>query len=321
MTRLGVIFLLFAWSTCLANDRVVPSCVKLISEKSLDDLARELHGGNPLHPSRKSLLGQYLKLSGAASAIKRFKKDKYGHRGPEKLVVAVGPNTFKLFSEMFGENFPNLLEHLHTPEQGSFKARWMTQVFSSATPHGTWRFPEEDSIGPMILLSDSEVARLHDYFRLNSGATRQTMFRCPDQIPGYHYPKDAYSGNCTTWFGHIPLGDKTHRTVTVAGSVDTHGDRLGKEARTDTLTDYVAPQFDEATVQLMKKVWSPDLHERLWDLLGIKFRLANHTNPGWVALSLTGLVGSDRVPFVAYYTSDPSHIPAPFNAHIELVGG
>ncbi|MBI4403323.1 MAG: hypothetical protein HY537_04140 [Deltaproteobacteria bacterium] len=323
---LQICFSLLIFCSVLGANTAVPQCADKIAQKSLKSLeavAQKLHGGDPLHPTEKSLLGRYQKKTGAAFTIRTFPANPMtGERGPRKLVVAVSPQTFQLFFKMFGKEFPNLLEHLHSPRQGTLRVRWMTQVFSYAKPSGEWRFPTEGSIGPMILLSDSEALRLHDYFVLNQKSANANPYyaRYPNNIPGYNYPKDAYSENCTTWFGHIPLGDETDEEVVCPGSLCGYGDNQGRAPRRGTLTDYPVPQnFPDG--ELLKKVWSVPLHKRLWDLLEIPFERANHTNPGWVALSLTGLAKTVRVPFIAYYTSDHTHIRRNFSPQIQLQGG
>lgn len=321
MGRLSIFVLLLSFVLPIfANE--VPSCRHLLSQKTLAQRSIELHGGNPLCPTANSRLGQYLHQSGATTLIHRFAAGRDAELGPKKLVVAVSSTTFPLFKQMFGETFP-ILEHLHTPDQGTLIIRWKTQIFTYAQSRGDWRFPSLGTLGPMILLSSSEVGRLEDYVQLNRQGP--SMFREPDQIPGYGYPRDAYFRSCTAWFGHIPLGDKTYNEVISNGSIDQYGDKAGPAPRRGRLRDYplsgLPPELpvDRA---LVKKVWNPNLPIRLFDLLEVPgaFQNGNHTNPGWVVLTLTGLVGNERVPFVAYYTADHTQIPLPFDPKITLVG-
>ena len=80
------------------------------------------------------------------------------------------------------------------------------------------------------------------------------------------------------------------------------------------------PELAPADRAQLKKVWSARLHEPLFELLGVPLALANHTNPGWVALSLTGLVDEKRVPFVILYTVNHKQVPEPFDTMIRAVG-
>lgn len=198
----------------------------------------------------------------------------------------------------------------------------MSQTFSYARPGGRWRMPTEGSIGPLIVLSDSEAFRLQDYFRLNRSGWVHA--RQPWTIPEYGFPNDAYGGNCTAWFGHIPFGDETQTEIDAPGSIDAWGDRQGRGMRRGTLREYPLPMLpvgQEQDGDLLRRVWGAQLHTRLWDLIGVPFKEASHTNPGWVALTLTGRAPNDRVPVVFYYAKDHTKIAARFKTEIELVGG
>jgi hypothetical protein len=296
----------------------IPRCGVWVSGRPFEVVAKDLHGGEQNFPTAQSTLGNYLRKSGAETRLIRFDNGE-GGQGFKKLVVLVSPATFPLFSQLFGKKNPNLLEHLHTPNQGTLMMRWMTETFSYASPHGEWRFPTVGSLGPMILLSDTEAARLEKYWKLNKDG--QTMCRHPNEIPGYNYPPDAYINNCTAWIGHLPIGDETLSRASAAGSVDNYGDGGGRRQRSRTLRSYVPP--DELTAreaQLMAEVWGAPVHERLWDLLRIPFGKANHTNPGWVATSLTAVAKHERVPFVALYVDDATKFPEPFDPQIHRVG-
>jgi hypothetical protein len=308
-----VIFGLFIGT--LTAKGTVPSCAQWVSARTFDEVARELHGGNNKQISPESRLGRYLAQSGAAIKYHRF-ADGTGGFGPEKPIVAVSPDTFPLFSRLFGSEYANGFEHLHTPGQGTLLTRWMTHTFSYATLGGEWRFPQVGSIGPIILLSDNEANRIEKYWALNE--TGSHICRAPNMIPGYGYPADAYIGNCTAWVGHIPLGDETYETVTSAGSIDQWGDGAGSSPRVGTLTDYPAIAGIDET--LLREVWGNPLRKRLWDILEIPFELANHTNPGWVAISLTALAKDERVPFVVAYVENATQIPEPFESSISAVG-
>ncbi|MBI4403050.1 MAG: hypothetical protein HY537_02745 [Deltaproteobacteria bacterium] len=298
----------------------IPTCGHVISVnalRSFNQVAEQLHGGNQREPRAGSLIRQYLSETGAVTFRHRFSNG-IGGTGPEKLVVLVSPESFPTFRRLFAENNPNLFEHLHNPGQGTLMVRWMNLAITYAYNHSEYRFPTVGSIGPMILLSDSETLRLRDYFELNK--TGQARFRYPDQITGFNFPKDGYSGNCTTWIGFIPLADQTSSRVVVAGSVDDYGDRQGQAPREGVLSDYSA-EGSGVDAALLNKVWNPNLHGMLWpDVLGIPMSEAIHTNPGWVAISLTARARDERVPFVALYTNNHTVIPDPFNPAVHPVG-
>lgn len=322
MRFIGLVVLFFSFVS-LANPETIPNCAHYVSkDRTQAQVLHELYGGSLEDPAPRSRLSRYLKKTHAAYGMKRFAKNRDGDRGPAKLVVAVSPKTFPVFKELFGSTYANGLEHLHTPGQGTLLVRWMTQTFQYARPSGEWRFPEVGSLGPMIILSDSEAERLRDYWVLNRYG--QKHHRQPWLIQGYGYPTDAYGGNCTAWFGHIPLGDQTESKITAPGSIDRWGDGGGRAPRHGVLQKYGDPfpvLGNGIDVALLKKVWSAPLSARLFTLLKVPFELANHTNPGWVALTLTALTRRDRVPFVIYYTDDHTRLPAHLESQINLVGG
>ena len=301
---------------------VVPTCGRYLSGRSLAEVAVDVHGGKILKPTVKSRLGRYQAKTGAKIFLHRFPRTKGGALGSQKVVILVSESSFPDFAKLFGATFPNGFEHLHTPNQGTLMMRWMDRTVSNGRISGgdrLWRFPTHGSIGPLILLSDDEVKRLQCYFRLTE---RRSDLVNPTRIEGYNYPEDAYIQNCTAWLGHIPLGNNTVTKITVPGNQDgpkeTH-----QRPRTGQLSQYnpkaVMPDRDSDRA-LLQQVWSQELHEPLFELLGVPLALANHTNPGWVALTLTGIVGNDRVPFVIFYTNDHTQIPQNFNPQITPVG-
>lgn len=311
MKFIALVFLWFVSWSALAN---MPDCASHVSGRSLGQILHEFHGGNPHHPTPESLLGRYLAQSGAQSYVQRFSNGSGGF-GPEKLVVAVSPHSFELYANLVGRTYPNAFEHLHTPQQGTLMMRWMSQTFSYGRLNGIWRYPRAGSIGPTILLSDAEALRLSDYFKLvqvNNSLAYPTMIR------DFNYPRDAYMGNCTTWVGHIPLGDEIKNQIVCPGSIDRWGDQQGSEARHGALTAY--PDLPNVDMNLMRRVWNPNLNLRLWELLGIGMEGANHTNPGWVAISLTALANPERVPFVVAYVENHTSVQWPIHPQISPVG-
>lgn len=312
-------------------------CRRFLADADLETRLLRLHGGDPLAPTPNSRLGRYLSESKAITFLYSFPVDPFGgRREKKKLVVLVSPQSFETFKKYFGHTYPNILEHLHTPNQGTLILRWGDWTTGRSDNTGQlnfreeWRFPSPGSLGIMIHFSDSEAQRIANYFEMtnlgddtnNDNDADNVELSNPSTIRGFHYPRDFYLGNCTAWCGHIPVGDQRVRRVTSPGNRDGAPSQWGR-ARTSTLHAYPNSSlegYSDRERRIIRRVWAPSLHQPLFELLGIPLRLANHTNPGWVALTLTGLVGNDRVPFVVLYTHNHRTVPELFDPQINPVG-
>ncbi|MBI4404647.1 MAG: hypothetical protein HY537_10820 [Deltaproteobacteria bacterium] len=305
----------------------IPSCAEIVamqSARSLEQVAVELHGGDPLHPTPQSRLGRYLAQTGAASRIHGFQIG--SEFSQERLVIGVSPASFESYNELLVRGFPNLIEQVNPPNflantgwcsptyPWHYWFRWLNQVYDYVGEPGfrssEWRIPL-NNIGPQMLLSDAEVSAWSEYLELTGDP--KTNLRFPNLIPGFNYPTDAYAneGNCTAFFFHAPIGETRTNQVTSCGHLDEHGSGGGPEPRVGTLADYEVPAQYTDIAPLMKRVWNPLLRRRLMDVLGMPPEQGAHTSGASVGEFLVAHASPQRMPFVVYYTPDHTRLEFP----------
>jgi hypothetical protein len=283
------------------------SILQALGQMDLSEVQRLVYGTNPLRPSEDSLLGQYINATGATTVVRTFPKGPRRMDGPKRLVVSLSRSSFKRYNKLFG--FLNFLIHVHTPNQETLSLSHEGLFGSYGRNKSDFRAPRLGTLLPHILLSTSEGQRARIFFDL---ALSAGMAREPWRLENY-CARSGYS-SCTHWFGNIPVGDKRVDKYTFPGRVDEHADAsVGKGPQTRKLKPFKNPN------PLTSLVWKVPGHEQLADVLGLqKSNIEGEfANPGWVAYTLLGAAGVDRVPFVFYSTRDHRQ-PIPRNFDLQI---
>jgi hypothetical protein len=281
----------------------LPELKRALGDMTIDEVRIFVHGGNPLQPTPESLLGRYLQETGAQSVVRAFPKGPAqgegatNEKGPQRLVVAVGPESIATYQKYFGN--PHLLAHLHTPSQGTLSLAHNGKVGYYANLNEEMRFPRAGTLIPQILLSTTEAQRVTQFFKL--GAKPGNYALTPWRLDGY-CARGAYE-SCTHWFGNIPIGDQRVAEYQFPGAVDGHADnRLPSDPA--PRVQALGPYLNDS--RLMNRVWKVPGNMQLADVIGLhdanlRGELAN---PGWVLISLTGSTPVDRVPVVFFAVGD-----------------
>ncbi len=292
---------------------------RALGEMTIEEVRLLVHGGNPLQPTPESLLGQYIRETGAATITRRFPMGPESgpgattDLGPEKLVIAVSNATLPVYHRLFASE--NFLFHLHTPNQETLHLAFQGMYGSYGKMVEPLTGLSEGSLLPMILLKTSEGQRAAQFFELAASIDAHVA-KMPWKIPGYLTNRGGYE-SCTHWVGNIPIGDKVVRQYKFPGKFDNEGVSdlpIDPHPRVADLQD-----FDHHN-PLVKRVWKNPGQEQLSSVLGIgRYNgYAMLANPGWVAHVFTGVTSVDRVPAVFFAVADhTAAIPAGFPLKIK----
>ena len=291
---------------------------------TLDQVQKDLHGGDLTRPSPDSLIGKYLAETGASTVVRKFANAPVGNEIPkyalseDRLVVAVSENTFPVFKKYFSSM--NMMYQVYEPNdmkltvgfEGKRGTEGMNRDDMTFTVSGTLMIP--------ILLDSQEGARARNFFKLADKNSRYAanpwFLRSANNEP--YSAMSAFMG-CTHWFGGMPIGNNT-----VDAFNFPHGDEdpTGDKPNTKKLVDYVVPEaFSPEMKQLIRDVWTVPGHQQLGEILApSSFRRGEFANPGWVAYTLTGTVKTDRIPVIFLLVDDEkAPLPADFKVQISAI--
>ncbi len=301
---------------------------------TLQEFRMKLHGPDYLHPSRDSLIGQYLAETKAETVIRSFyRAPEYSafpphELGPKRLVVAVSPATFETFKKYFTSKhfFYVLNEHgNHASFEGRmsnpgdiFHAEVMTHELTFLTgPRGT-------RIATPMILSSSEGDRVHKFFTLSS--LDKDLARYPWKIVAkggvagigekFYSGKGAWATGCSTWLGNIPMGDELVDEYTFPSGDD------GQEPVRQKLRPCKTDGFSDEVRKAVLDVWKVPGHKQLGEVLdpGAN-RRGEFENAGWTGLTFYGSAPAERVPVIFVFVQDASvGIDPNFEFSIEKFG-
>ena len=279
------------------------SILRALGDMNLREVQQLLHGGNLAAPTEDSLLGQYLKETGAKTLLRTFGMrppvtSAGGLQGPQRLIVPISPASFAAYEKYFyNHNFMSVWAHAQVMQAG--------QIFSYSHAFVPFRLPGTPNTAlPQIILSSSEAQRLEQYSQLfkaphNGGnfLNRANAAMYPWALPGY-CATGGYSGNCTQWIGNIPIGDKL---------VSEYRFPPNFEMRLEDKSPIRAPLAAyEHKNELMKRVWKAPGNEQLADVIGQHDAGVNaeFANPGWLVSTLIGPTTNERVPLLFIVVED-----------------
>ena len=316
---------------------------RALGEKTRDEVQLLLHGGNINKPSPDSLLGQYLKESGA-TPIRRGFPSGSGERSPKgkpKTVVSA-KITEKLFQKYFSH--PEFLFHVHQPSQGTLlflhDGRTGTYAKYTASKLRTSQI-REGTLLPMIILSSKEAERARLYFSL--GILRpngQTIAQYPWSLKDY-CATGGYT-SCTHWFGEMPLGEDLVKEYRFPGNADRYaGNAPSSSPQQKELSPYSFNRPDPKSINLndfgkrsplgaisddkalvsemlVRSVWKAPGNMQMWQMLNVRDSLdeGELANPGWVLRVLTGKTKADRVPLVFRFGDSHKKLNSNFSTEV-----
>ncbi|MCB0351775.1 MAG: hypothetical protein KDD38_11365, partial [Bdellovibrionales bacterium] len=283
--------------------------LKVLGDNSLQEMQEYMYGADPLNPSAESLLGQYIKETGAATLVRTFPQTgKARRQGTPKLVVAISSETAKKYHKYFDK--PEFLLHYHYPEQGTlqFGQAGVIGSYGSLSRNDFVRFTELGTIVPHIVLKTTEAGRARNFFRL--GARNIEIALTPWLLTGY-CAMGGYS-SCTHWVGNIPIGDEKVESYTFPGKIDRFAhNEVSKKPQTQILQPY----NDYVDDKNLTSVWTVPGHMQLWEVLGLRGPQIGGllASPGFVAHVLSARTSVERVPVVFLVVKDhKAPIPANF---------
>jgi hypothetical protein len=264
------------------------SLKRALGHMTAEESAILLHGGNPLKPSKDSLIGQYLERTGAKASVQSFGRrpkragqngggapiDPNSAHGPERLIVPVSNQSLAAFKELLAR--PEFMLHAHGANQGTLQVAFDGQVGSYARvdrpaseprPAG---FPaannevriSDGAIWPTIVLSTSEAGRARMYFDLATTARQAgnpqdpNRWQIEQQWPNVSKEPWKLEGfcatggyaSCTHWWGEAGIGDKRVKEWVFPGKVDDYASN----------SKYANPERDaEPRIQKLKKFQMP----------------------------------------------------------------
>lgn len=301
---LNEVLLSYHYTTDIINTRIqmLKSADKknwhaILGDLSLQETQVLFYGGDVQHPTEGSLLGQYLKQTGAKTKMVGFaKKYREADLGPEKLVVAVSPQTFEKFKEIILSNhhFMTVVGHANVIHGGNFYnyngQKSEIRALGQGTPF------------PLLILKTTESQRMTRYMDLTTDPRYSSWIgQNPLKKPWYlenYCAKGGYEC-CTHWLGNIPLGDQLVKEYSFPPS--EYG-QAPKGPQIKPLQDYITTEQNS----VLKTVWKNPGHMQLSEMMGQKE--ANVTgemaSPGYVLHTMIGPTSAERIPLVFWMTND-----------------
>ncbi|MFZ4715840.1 MAG: hypothetical protein ACOYL6_19110 [Bacteriovoracaceae bacterium] len=308
---------------------------RALGEKTVEEVSEMFHGGNPLHPSANSILGQFIARHEASTVLRAFPHgtpDIYTTFGPEKLVVAVDRTMLADFHKMMADQ--HIFSHYHKPDQSTLKVMHEDHNFSwsgkndysniTDIANNNYDF-QIQTIFPTVLLNSTEAQRMTQYLKAVSNYKLTQLALEPWGNNGY-CAKGGYD-SCTHWIGNIPIGDEVVDSYTLPGKLDRYASNsihtdpaLDKAPRTQNLIPFEAPaNLPQAEKELLNRVWKVPGNKQLAYVLGLgkAQEYGQLANPGWVAHVLTSRVKLNRGPVVFVFVDDAKQpLAADFNLQI-----
>ena len=262
---------------------------RVLGVRTLSEVRERIIGESIEKVSPDSLIGQYLKETGARSQIIRVPLVKGGAElGPPKLLVAVGPESFASLQKLLStEHYLSVMGHANLLHRNQF---WSY----GGGPSSALALPKAGTPLPLLLLSTTESERLHRYLvETTKEQTWYSALKQPWQLPGY-CAKGGYSC-CTHWIGNIPIGDKMVNEYKFPAY-----DRPANEANIKPLEAYVGGS------ETLRKIWKVPGHEQLASAIGLEENnlVGEFASPGWVIQTLMGSGSTERVPVILVSTLD-----------------
>jgi len=277
---------------------------KLLGELSLEEVNRMVHGGDPLRPSAESLLGKYIRQTGAARQEVEFPiyhDDGSSSPGPKRLVVAVSQESLPVFKRLFvREEFLTVTGHAYLSHHGRVNACNLVD--------GEFRMPSSEFTPmPWVQLGSTEGQRLTQCMRFFKKYSDPGVWGAWNsknlQYTSWSLEGDCATGGymgCTRWIGDLPIGDTRVMEYAFPGPVDASAVRyygaaaIAPRPRVQRLAPY------EHADPLVHQVWKVPGNMQFAEAIGLKEEnlKANFTNPGWLIATLLGPAPIERVPVV-----------------------
>ena len=263
---------------------------RLLGDRSLSEVYEMFVGAKAGEIDANSLIGKYIEISGAKSRKIRYPlSPKSAEKGDEKIVVAVGPNSFQYLKEVFGRAlFMSVIGHANLV--------YGKHLFSYGGEKLEFRFPSEGTPFPFVLLKTSESERLERYLLAATTTHKAQSWNGTLKIPWLNKGYCAEGGYicCTHWIGNLPLGDLRVPEYSFPGS-----DAKPHERR-QLLKQY------ESNDLIIKKIWKVPGNQQFANLLGLESSnvRGEFASPGWVIQSLMGAAPNNRVPVIFWFVND-----------------
>lgn len=290
---------------------------KLLGDRSLEE-ARRMYIGEKLGEiAPNSLIGKYVKATGAQSRVMRLPITAGSSQlGPEKLIVAVSASSFDAFKKILdSENYISIVGH--------------NAVIKSPQVYDVWgnksnvRLPSVGTPLPMLVLKTSEMHRMSRYLDLaTSGQFPQWNHELKEPWRISNYCEPGGFSCCTHWIGNVPIGDTLVSEYVFPGGEDyvySNG-RYTVKPKPQVKAELKEWTAQNAKQKLLTSVWKVPGNMQLSEVIGQKAAngRGEFASPGWVIRTLMGPTKSARVPVVFYVVDDHrAAIPDVLNLNYE----
>ena len=278
------------------------SLVRVLGDMERSEVHELLYGKDLAHPSSESLLGQYIKETGAATLMRTFDISMENKsQGPKRLVVSISKESFPAFIKYFSRpEFTSVFGHAYMVQSG--------KINSYAHRYQDYREQGAGNILPWVTLKTTEGQRLDRYFRAMS-LIPNNGWNHPLMTPWDAGYCDASAWiTCTQWIGNIPIGDTMVDTWTLPGPIvdgkpvinTANGDKNSNPPLVTTLKSHTMAE------QQLKEIFTVPGHMQFSEVIGQLHTNAagEFANPGWVVQTLIGPTAEEFVPVVFLWADD-----------------
>lgn len=262
------------------------SLKRVLGDMTLEETQELLYGKDLKKPSSESLIGQYLKKTGAKTTLRRFPVTQNSKRlGPTRLVVTVSERSMPEFLKILGTT-----ELLGTLNHATFIHEGKLKGFNNNGGNQDLRFPGVSKIMPLIILKSTEAQRFSQFYTMYE----KYLYWKPEN-PGHNpwvlngYCSVGTYTCCTHWMGNVPMGDKLVTRYAFPGA--GNGKKLAPYQHQDPL---------------VHRVWKVPGNMQLSEVLGQveAQKKGEFANTGWIFVTLLGPTTVERVPVAIMYVQD-----------------
>jgi hypothetical protein len=279
------------------------SLERALGDLSLAEVQRRTWGNDPLHPSPDSLLGTYLRETGATTLIRRFPTHHGSQElGPERLVVSVSAASFPEIKRRLGTlNYMTTVDHAMVVHGGNY---W---TYSGGKSDWGAVGNSQYKVFSMVMLDSHEGQRMDQYLRARQRYSARGMWNTvidqPWTIPGYMPARSAYGG-CTQHIANIPVGNVRAPSLHYPGAHCRYAedyDRNRPFEEQNTPREIVVGQNNHDD-PMVRRVWKSDaVNQQLAEILGLHDANAvrgDMASPGGVISSILGEADPARIAVV-----------------------
>lgn len=277
----------------------------------LEQINREIHGGDPLRPTPESLVGRYIAETGARALVRSFPNptaDNSNEPGVSRLFVSITRRSFPVFLNYFSNG--HFLSHFHEPHQTILVSAFRNKRGDFGRLEDDFRFTYAGIVLMPIVLTQAESARAERFFSLAQQTPRWFDFALHPWLlknaQGDSYVAQGDSSSLSDWFLNIPLGDPQAEPRITYDRDTVYADANSAKA----------PITDPNLYPLLESVWTaPQGHSSLGQVLNLG--QIDVSKAGRTATALLGAAALNRLPIVFRYVDSHEDLTPEINLWID----